>query len=284
MTKSIHIKLLIAVAVILTSCGTQRKSVNNSRKNSTQKVVSKKEIDQSVSRNQTTKKLPNYKKPTSQKPVFKDNNERYVYDYAQIAKDEMALYGIPASITLAQGILESSAGNGELTLKSNNHFGIKCNGWQGEKAYHDDDALQECFRKYKDPKYSFRDHSLFLKERKRYAFLFDLDKDDYKGWAHGLKKAGYATDPRYPQKLISIIERYQLHQYDDHVLGNGSRKGNRRKAVRADHTSIRYTVQKGDTLYTIAKRYDLSVDELKALNKLKDNHLSIGQKLYVKSL
>jgi len=149
MTKSIHIKLLIAVAVILTSCGTQRKSINNSRKNSTQKVVSKKEIEQSVRENQKTKEMPNYKKPTNQKPVFKDNNERYVYDYAQIAKDEMALYGIPASITLAQGILESSAGKGELTLKSNNHFGIKCNGWQGEKAYHDDDALQSVLENIK---------------------------------------------------------------------------------------------------------------------------------------
>ena len=105
----------------------------------------------------------------------------YIDSYSQIAMEEMLQYGIPASITLAQGILESGAGRGELTSKANNHFEIKCHGWQGEKMYHDDDEDQECFRKYKDPKYSFRDHSLFLTERSRYRDLFNLKKDDYKG-------------------------------------------------------------------------------------------------------
>ena len=118
-------------------------------------------------------------------------------------------YGIPASITLAQGILESGAGRSALSKKSNNHFGIKCHkGWTGQRVFHDDDELQECFRKYKDPKYSFRDHSLFLTQRSRYEGLFAYKKNDYKSWAKGLRKAGYATDPKYPQKLINIIETY----------------------------------------------------------------------------
>lgn len=217
-------------------------------------------------------------------PVFKDNVERYVYNFAEIAKDEMKLYGIPASITLAQGVLESNAGQGELTLKSNNHFGIKCNGWQGEKVYHDDDVLDECFRKYNNPKYSFRDHSLFLTDRRRYSPLFQLNKDDYEAWAYGLKSAGYATDPKYPNKLISIIERYELYKYDDEVLGNGNRQGKPTKELKIDYTSIRYTVKKGDTLYSISQQYNLTVEELKKLNNLKSDNLAIGQKLYVKSL
>src|SRR5690606_7680630 len=134
-------------------------------------------------------------------------------------QDEMREFGIPASITLAQGILESGSGRGELTLKTNNHFGIKCHtGWEGGMEYHDDDEKGECFRKYNDPYTSYRDHSLFLTSRSRYAPLFDLRTDDYKGWAKGLRKAGYATDPRYPQKLIGLIERYELYRYDDQVL------------------------------------------------------------------
>lgn len=220
-------------------------------------------------------------------PVFKNATEKYVYDYAGIAKEEMKLYGIPASITLAQGVLESSSGSGELTRKSNNHFGIKCNGWEGEKVYHDDDAYQECFRKYKDPKYSFRDHSLFLKDRRRYAALFKLEIDDYVGWARGLKKAGYATDPKYPNKLIGIVERYQLYLYDEEVLGKkhgGRVKPTENVPTKTDFTSLRYTVKKGDTLYSISKRFSLSVSELKKINNLRDHNLAVGQKLYVKVL
>src|SRR5699024_697917 len=134
--------------------------------------------------------------------------------YKAIAMEEMGTFGIPASITLAQGILESDSGRSELTRKSNNHFGIKCHDWKGQSVTHDDDLRGECFRKYKNPNYSFRDHSLFLRNRPRYGQLFDLPINDYKRWARGLKSAGYATDPAYPRKLISIIERYELHQYD----------------------------------------------------------------------
>ena len=145
----------------------------------------------------------------------KSHQEIYIEKYAAIAVSEMYRSGVPASITLAQGLLESGYGRSELALKSNNHFGIKChNGWQGGKVYHDDDAKGECFRKYDNPEESYRDHSDFLRYRDRYKFLFEYKITDYKSWAFGLKKAGYATDPNYPRKLITLIEEYNLHLYD----------------------------------------------------------------------
>lgn len=139
----------------------------------------------------------------------------YVDTYKDVAIDKMNTYGIPASITLAQGILESGCGGSDLAVKANNHFGIKCHKeWTGKTFRMDDDEKNECFRKYDDPADSYRDHSLFLTSRERYADLFTLKKTDYKGWAHGLKKAGYATNPQYAQLLIKIIEEENLHQYD----------------------------------------------------------------------
>lgn len=141
--------------------------------------------------------------------------KKYIEKYSELAVEEMYRSGVPASITLAQGLLESGSGLSELAVKSNNHFGIKChNSWKGSKVYHDDDAKGECFRKYDTPEESFRDHSDFLRYRDRYKFLFDLEITDYKSWAHGLKKAGYATDPKYPAKLIRLIEDYSLYEYD----------------------------------------------------------------------
>ncbi|MCC6577202.1 MAG: glucosaminidase domain-containing protein [Flavobacteriales bacterium] len=140
--------------------------------------------------------------------------EDYIARWQDVAVAKMKEHGIPASITLAQGLLESGNGNSVLALKANNHFGIKCTpDWSGGKVYHDDDRRNDCFRKYRDAADSYEDHSRFLL-RPRYADLFTLKPTDYKGWAHGLKKAGYATDPRYPQKLIDLIERYELHKLD----------------------------------------------------------------------
>jgi LysM repeat protein len=144
----------------------------------------------------------------------------YINTYRQLAIDEMQRTGVPASIKLAQGIHETEAGRSELVLKSNNHFGIKCKAnWEGEKVYHDDDASGECFRSYGSPVDSYRDHSDFLKGSPRYAFLFQLEPTDYKGWAHGLKKAGYATNNKYPQILVSLIETYNLQQYTLIAMG-----------------------------------------------------------------
>lgn len=140
----------------------------------------------------------------------------YIKKYAPAATKNMRFFKIPASITLAQGILESGYGEGTLAVNANNHFGIKCHkDWKGKSITHDDDEKDECFRSYKNPLRSFRDHSLFLVARDRYSNLFTLNKKDYKGWAIGLKAAGYATDPKYADKLISLIERFKLTRFDE---------------------------------------------------------------------
>ncbi|HVF80935.1 MAG TPA: glucosaminidase domain-containing protein [Flavisolibacter sp.] len=150
--------------------------------------------------------------------------EAYIIKYRDIAIEEMQRTGVPASITLAQGVHETGAGTSELVIKSNNHFGIKCKTeWEGEKVYHDDDARGECFRKYNDPTISYRDHSDFLKARSHYASLFTLDPTDYEAWAHGLKKAGYATNPKYPQILIKLIRDYNLQDYTLIAMGRKQR-------------------------------------------------------------
>ena len=140
--------------------------------------------------------------------------EQYIDQFKDIAISEMKRMGVPAAITLAQGLLETESGNSPLVKKSNNHFGIKCKStWTGASVSHDDDANGECFRAYETPEESYRDHSNFLRGNKRYASLFTLEVADYKGWAYGLKKAGYATNPRYPEILIKNIEQYNLQQY-----------------------------------------------------------------------
>lgn len=228
------------------------------------------------------------------------NVSQYIERFKAIAVKEMKQYGIPASITLAQAILESGTGNSDLAKYANNHFGIKCTSdWAGKGYYKDDDQKNDCFRVYDNPDESFKDHSNFLK-RKRYAPLFELDRNDYQGWAYGLKQAGYATNPQYPQLLINLIEKYQLQQYDlgegeiqkikreDKVLSeiNNNIPKEKAKDKPTDAPAVMaadtYQVQTGDTLYNISKRFLLSVDELKALNNLEDNQIKVGQWLKVK--
>ncbi len=205
---------------------------------------------------------------------------RYLAKYKSIAKKEMKEYGIPASITLAQGILESQAGKSRLAVEANNHFGIKCHkDWRGKTILHDDNEAQECFRKYMNPEESFKDHSRFLAERKRYAFLFRLPKTDYEAWARGLKKAGYATDPSYPDKLIYIIDKYNLSKLDKEVLQEMSVKvtdesedneGNKKK-------KFIYEVQEGETLFTIARKFKIPVKDIQRINNLNDFDIYQGQ-------
>ena len=140
--------------------------------------------------------------------------KEYIAKYSPLAVKQMHQYKIPASITLAQGILESNNGNSRLATKANNHFGIKCHGWEGKKIFADDDKKNECFRSYKNVLESFVDHSIFLNKYSRYKFLFDYPITDYKSWSKGLKKAGYATNEQYPELLIKIIEENNLYQYD----------------------------------------------------------------------
>ena len=168
----------------------------------------------------------------------KETVQAYVDKYKEIAMEEMQRTGVPAAITLAQGIHESGAGTSDLVLKSNNHFGIKCKTeWEGEKVYHDDDARGECFRKYDDPAVSYRDHSDFLRNRPYYASLFKLDPTDYEAWAFGLKKAGYATNPKYPQILIKLIQDFNLQDYTLIAMGKKPANENGVQWVKSSESS-----------------------------------------------
>ncbi len=270
----------IIVLVLLTamSCGSKKGIVTKRKKSSTTKTV--------VVKNREVVKAPT----VVTKPVVKANDTRSTVDiyidlYSGIAQNNMRTHKIPASITLAQGILESGSGSGRLAVKANNHFGIKCHGWTGAKIYHDDDRSQECFRKYTKAEMSYEDHSKFLTGRGRYASLFDLKPDDYKGWAKGLRAAGYATDRKYPQKLISLIERYELNKFDEEVLSGTTTKSTRKSTTiiegRKKANSKKHVVSKGDTLYSLSRLYKISVEAIKAQNKLKSNDLTIGQELII---
>jgi len=260
--------LFLLVSFMVASCGSKKRVVTKKDKRTSkteQVVVSPK----STSASNTDTKTPDVPENLNLSAV-----EIYILKYNAIAMDEMRTSKIPASITLAQGILESGSGNGRLSVEANNHFGIKCHGWTGEKIYHDDDASQECFRKYDYAQSSFEDHSEFLTGRSRYAKLFKLKPDDYKGWAKGLRAAGYATDRKYPEKLISLIERYNLDKYDDIILGSKPVIG---------IAEVNHVVVKGDTLYSLSKKYNTTVDALKRLNQLNSNEISLGQRLFIKS-
>ncbi|WP_309613641.1 glucosaminidase domain-containing protein [Flavobacterium sp.] len=207
----------------------------------------------------------------------------YIENYKSVAKDNMIRTGIPASITLGQAILESGAGTGPLSVQANNHFGIKCHKeWTGPSIKYTDDAEDECFRKYNQPSESFKDHSYFLTSRPRYAELFDFQKDDYKSWAYGLKAAGYATDSKYPDKLIGLIEKYQLGRFDAEVLGKEYVPVIVNKPIAYTDDVQKYTVIKGDSLYSISKKFNISIDELKKKNNLTENTISLGQTIIVK--
>ncbi len=178
---------------------------------------------------------------------------QYIETFKQIAMDEQLRSGIPAAITLAQGIHETSAGQSELVRKSNNHFGIKCKStWTGQKVYHTDDAVGECFRKYEDPVESYRDHSDFLRANQRYAFLFDNAIDDYASWAKGLKSAGYATNPQYPKLLIDLVEKYDLNRFTDMASNQFGKetKGQRDKVIENNASHQKETINNVDLVIT----------------------------------
>lgn len=292
--------LIVLALLVLASCGSSKQTSSRSskpvyRKNTsvttrkpatrtTRPVTRKTSPSDSGNQNSSGNTKTETLEAVTRVKVTTEMVLAYIENYKPIAQGNMAQYGIPASIILAQGILESGAGTGPLSASANNHFGIKCHkDWTGESVRHDDDSEQECFRKYNDPSESYRDHALFLTGRSRYASLFELPKDDYRAWAKGLKAAGYATDPKYPDKLIGLIERYQLDRVDAAVLGKEyvpsapSPVNN----VIADNSDY-YRVNAGDTLYSISKKFNLTVDELKRLNSLQDNALSIGQNLKIK--
>ena len=220
--------------------------------------------------------------------------QTYINQYRDLAIEQMLKFKIPASITLAQGLLESGAGYSELATKGNNHFGIKCHGWTGRKTYHDDDEAQECFRAYNNVYESYEDHSLLLSRQPRYRSLFSLDGDDYKGWAHGLKKCGYATSPTYAQKLIGIIELYKLQQYDkakkyDRFMesrtykDNPSAKGGILHPIHRYNKNYYIVVRQGDTFRSLGKELGLSYRKIAKYNERnKRDKLVVGETIYLK--
>lgn len=218
----------------------------------------------------------------------------YIDEYKDLAIYEMLRYNIPASITLAQGLFESGAGQSELCRKGNNHFGIKCHGWSGRTVYHDDDLAQECFRAYKDALESYEDHSKFLVNSQRYKRLFSLKRTDYKGWAQGLKDCGYATNPQYATKLIQIIELYGLNQYDqakkyDKFLAHHSATTQPVNAKSTIHPIHIYNknyylyARKGDTFKSIGEETELSYRKIAKYNERnKKDVLVEGEVIYLK--
>lgn len=235
----------------------------------------------------------------AQPAEYRQTKADYVEKYKDIAIKEMVQNGIPASITLAQGILESDAGNSALAMYANNHFGIKCHkDWMGEKYIQDDDAKDECFRKYKAAEESFDDHSDFLKTRGRYAFLFGLRKTDYKGWAEGLKEAGYATDKSYATRLIKIIDDNKLYQYDrmqEAAIEKKPKKKIEPQIIKPALTpsmpakkvflnnDVKYVVvQEGDTYYKIAHQLDMRLWQLHNYNETgRQTCLEVGDIVYL---
>ncbi|NPA38096.1 MAG: LysM peptidoglycan-binding domain-containing protein [Chlorobi bacterium] len=249
--------------------------------------------------------LPSWSNPTGRLTY-----EQYINKYKDLAIKEMKRTGIPASITMAQALLESNAGNSTLARKSNNHFGIKChNDWKGKKVYYDDDRRNECFRKYKTVYDSYIDHSNFLVNKKRYASLFKLKPTDYKGWAHGLKKAGYATDPRYAHRLIKLIEDYKLYELDrkgskvryDYSDNNNTTvaedSGNSENSDNTDNfvvnpypshevkynNNVKYIdVEPGDTFESISEEFGLRPWEIYHYNDIPENaDISKFRHLYI---
>ena len=209
------------------------------------------------------------------------SRKEYIEKYSSLAVKQMHQYKIPASITLAQGILESNNGNSRLAVKANNHFGIKCHGWEGKKIFADDDKKNECFRNYKNVLESFVDHSLFLNKYSRYEFLFDYKITDYKSWAKGLKKAGYATNSKYPELLIKIIEENKLYQFDREKIDKNLISGKRN--IYMHPNKIKYVIsQNQETYETIAKSLNIKLKQILKYND--DNKLSVlkvGTKVFI---
>ena len=219
--------------------------------------------------------------------------QQYIDQYKDIAIEQMMRYHIPASITLAQGLLESGAGRSELTRNSNNHFGIKCNNnWTGRRTYHDDDAKNDCFRVYDSAYDSYDDHSKFLSSNQRYRPLFQLKPTDYKGWAKGLKACGYATSPVYAEKLVEIIQLYKLYQYDsakgyDHFMAQRTKDQNPNGAslhtIKIFNKNYYIIARRGDTFKSIGQEVGISYRKIAKYNERnRKDQLQEGEVIWLK--
>lgn len=226
--------------------------------------------------------------PTMGQMVWNKAYQQYFDRYKDLAIEQMIRYHIPASITLAQGVLESGAGKSELTVRGNNHFGIKCHGWTGGTIYHDDDERNECFRAYKNAYDSYEDHSKFLSTSSRYSSLFQLKQTDYKGWARGLKACGYATNPRYAIQLIDIIQLYKLYEYDtakkyDKFQEHETHVRHQPEHLVYEFNQNYYVIAKaGDTFRSIGKDVDVSYKKLAKYNEMdRDAQLEEGDYVWL---
>ncbi len=286
MVKKIGLLFVVLVVLSCTSTKSVVRTTSTSKSTSVKKkesTASKAVVSQTPNNSTLTKKngAEIDLVATSNVRTYEEEIKLYIANFNEIAKENMKSHGVPASVTLAQGILESGAGKGKLALSANNHFGIKCHKeWTGDSVKHDDDAAQECFRKYEHPQESYKDHSLFLTSRPRYASLFKLDKGDYQAWAKGLKAAGYATDVKYPDKLIGLIERFELYKFDNEVLQRNYIPVKKDPVVEISEGY--YTIQQGDTLYSLSKKFNQTVEELQKMNNLTNATISIGQKIKIK--
>jgi uncharacterized FlgJ-related protein len=222
------------------------------------------------------------------------SKKEYVNLWSDIAVEQMMLHNVPASITLAQGILESGSGTSKLAIEGNNHFGIKCHGWTGKAIYLDDDEKGECFRVYDNAKESYEDHSKFLTENKRYNSLFELSISDYQGWANGLKTSGYATNPKYADQLISLIEELNLSEYDSQtgtslaslnlLVEDLEAANNLKHSVLIKENKVKYVIaRKGDTFYRISKEFEIGLWQLYRYNDFDENKdiLKEGDIVYI---
>jgi flagellum-specific peptidoglycan hydrolase FlgJ len=277
----LKIFIIFLTTLFLSSCGASKKTTRSKTKPT---VVL---LEPAPPKLPSVKEIQHVNKLDRKNSKLNKHTLKYIRKYAPIAVNEMHLSKIPASITLAQGVLESASGRSHLATISNNHCGIKCHTkWKGQRVYHDDDERGECFRKYTYVETSYKDHSAFLTQRKRYAFLFEYNKKDYKKWARGLKKAGYATDKNYPKKLIKIIETYKLYEFDKVKKKDFKVQKKEIKSLkivkRKNIIDAYYEVKKGDTLYSLSRKFNTTVARLKEINGLKSNTLSIGQQILTK--
>ena len=271
--------LILASVICVTSCSSSKES--SSKRPRSRVSTTKPKTDEHRAPSRSDEHPPS----TGRQRIYD-----YVAHYQEIARSEMLRTGIPASIKLGQAILESDAGRSELAQNARNHFGIKCSTeWNGPSYYKKDDdrrhgkLVKSCFRKYEDPRQSYIDHSKFLadpKKKKRYGHLFRLKSDDYKAWAKGLQKSGYATNRSYADRLISVIEKYQLYHYDTETEILEAHAPEVPQILGSEYSL--YTIQSGDSLYAIARKHNMSVDELKNINRLNSNTIHPGDQLKVK--
>ena len=283
--------LFLLLVLFFVSCNTNKSVIQTTKKGSKLNTSTVSSDRKPIKNGSVENKLPakpdhNYNpntqilEATTRVKVTNDMILAYIETYKDVAQSNMKKYGIPASIILGQAILESGSGTGPLCVQANNHFGIKCHkDWLGASIKYDDDSIAECFRKYDNPFDSFRDHSFFLTAGSRYSPLFKLNQTDYKSWANGLKDAGYATDPQYPAKLIGLIERFQLYKYD--VGDLGKTQETKSETSKTPYKTEQYVVVKGDTLYSISKKYNIPIEDLKRQNNIFDNAISIGQPILI---